>query len=99
MSIQHTKATRMDKRHSGHQQFKWYISQQRTASGSWNEFLREFAKRRQWCWATYGAGCDRDEAWGMDPVPTWAWLSNDQKGYRFYFAKDEQLQWFLLKFG
>lgn len=90
---------KLDRRMNGHENFKWMVEVHRGYETGWSDFLNEFARRRQWMWATFGPGAHVAESYGLDPMPTWAWVNDDQKGFRFYMSTDEQLSWFSLKYA
>jgi len=54
---------------------------------------------RNWCWATWGPGIEREEAivWASNyyQVGRWAWHV-DQYSKRLYFATEKELNWFVL---
>jgi hypothetical protein len=88
--------TRLDRRHKGYSQFSHYITP------VWSSRLEDklkFFEWRNWCWATWGPGVEREVAidFGSDyyPVARWAWHTQDN-AKRLYFASEKELNWFVL---
>lgn len=91
--------TRTDRRHKACAQFAFYI--QPVWSSSLADKL-QFFEWRNWCWATWGPGLERDvvlevgRGVGIGHGPKWCWHL-DKYGRRLYFATDKELNWFKLK--
>jgi hypothetical protein len=88
--------TRLDRRHKGYKQFSHYITP------IWSSTLADklkFFEWRKWCWETWGAGIEREEAihWGSNHyyVTQWAWHTGDG-AKRLYFQSEKELNWFVL---
>lgn len=87
---------KLDKRHTGYNQFTHYIVP--VYSTRLEDKLR-FFEWRNWCWATWGPGYERDIAMQLGSrqfeVARWAWHTED-KMRRLYFASQKELNWFVL---
>jgi hypothetical protein len=88
--------TQLDRRHTGRQQFSHYITP------VWSSQLADkikFFEWRNWCWATWGPGLERDSAieFGSNhyQVVRWAWHTGDG-ARRLYFKSQQELNWFVL---
>jgi len=87
---------RLDRRHKAHNLFSHYIMP------VWSSQLADklqYFEWRNWCWATWGPGMEREEAieWSGHyyPVGRWAWhTGNGAK--RLYFQTEKELNWFVL---
>jgi hypothetical protein len=93
--------TKLDRRHSGHGVFEYYI----TSLGR-DRILNilEFQQWRDWAQDTWGHGIERDWAYALrrnnQPTRTWGWLTDDNKvgnQPRLYLRSDEELALFKLK--
>jgi hypothetical protein len=88
--------TKLDRRHKGTSQFSHYITP------VWSSQLADkikFFEWRNWCWATWGPGLEREVAieFGSNYYETvrWAWHTNDG-AKRLYFKSERELNWFVL---
>jgi hypothetical protein len=88
--------TRLDRRHNGHTQFSHYVTP------VWSSQLKDkiqYFEWRNWCWATWGPGLERDVAieFGSDHyhIVRWAWQV-DKYSKRLYFQSEKELNWFVL---
>jgi len=87
--------TRLDRRHKGHVLFSHYITP--VWSSQLSDKLRYF-EWRNWCWATWGPGIEREQAieWVSEHyIVRWAWHV-DGYSKRLYFSTDKELNWFIL---
>jgi hypothetical protein len=87
---------KLDRRHKGYNQFTHYIVP--VWSNTLNDKLK-FFEWRNWCWATWGPGMEREQAieFGSDQyhVGRWAWHT-DERQKRLYFATEKELNWFVM---
>lgn len=85
------KIGKLDRRHNGHLQFKYYA---RFLTIS----MDQFCEVRNWCWQTWGPSAELDTIryleYGKDLK--WAWIC-DQYNVKIYLATDKEYQWFTLK--
>lgn len=103
------KLKKMDGRHTGHMVYEYFIDctlatsfpAMRPSPGTVNR-LMEDRKRlneiRNWCWETFGPGCELETAllmWNNNEEPEWCWRSEHNQ-LRIYFKK-KTAEWFTLK--
>lgn len=84
----------LDKRYTGYRIFVYGIDFDRHA---------EFFNIREWCWQSFGPGCELEYYYIYSRLPgkenvTWAWSKNDYRS-RIYLQSDKELQWYLLKWA
>jgi len=88
--------TRLDRRHKGCHLFTHYVTPM--YSSQLSDKL-EFFQWRNWCWATWGPGMEREYAikFGSNQyeVGRWAWHTGDG-AKRLYFKSQQELNWFVL---
>jgi len=100
------KITKMDRRHTGHEKFAYYVHpsalppQRRgyafiTSGIKLVDRAHMFNQWRVWCWETWGAGTERDNP-GIEELAKWAWHT-DQDQLRIYFRSEQELNWFKLR--
>lgn len=84
------KIGKLDKRHKGHETFRYYTQ---FSFSTYDKFIEV----RNWCWQTWGPSSELDL---LSHVKTdsikWAWI-HDQYNTRIYLASDREYQWFVLK--
>lgn len=83
------KVTKLDGRHSGHGEFKYYIQ------FSEPEF-KDFIDLRNWCWEQWGPSCELDLWFKGGSIVPWCWMFQDY-GKRIYLRTDKEYQWYSLK--
>lgn len=95
--------TTLDRRHSGIQYFKYFISHK--GRDRHNNII-EFIKWRDWAQDTWGHGIDRDWAWSLQRTKqeprVWGWFTDDNKvgnQPRLYLKGDGELTLFKLKWA
>lgn len=85
------KTGKLDKRHNGHRDFKYYVQFSSLEQ-------QKFVEVRNWCWQTWGPSAELDilrylqERHDMK----WAWIC-DNYNIRLYLKTDTEYQWFVLK--
>lgn len=85
------KIGKLDRRHNGHNQFKYYA-----------RFLTfqmdQFCEVRNWCWQTWGPSAELDTIRYLEHGRNlkWAWTC-DQYNVKIFLASDKEYQWFTLK--
>jgi hypothetical protein len=96
-----------DKRHTGHPDFKFFITPIEYSPYRNRARQTMFFEIREWAWATWGASKEVEE-WAADKIWTsppnipkcqnehWCWV-NDNKNYRIYLAGDAELVLFKLR--
>lgn len=101
---------RLDKRWTGHRQFRYCINFIEYTSTR-NHRLRLFNKIRDWCVESWGMSCERDvygilaedlSKVGLDtPLNAhWAWHSDLNTGaFRFYLKTDKEVEFFMLRWS
>jgi hypothetical protein len=88
------KIVRLDRRHKGHNSFRYYVSSQSLYR---EEKILEFLELRKWAWETFGPGLERDYS-SYSPESVWGW-HDEYSSPRIYFKDDKELNWFKLRFG
>jgi hypothetical protein len=96
--------TKLDKRHTGHKRFQYYISPGYQMFITNADKVLFFLKWRKWCWETFGPGIERDQLLYISKytthmvatdqqieIPKWAWHTPD---LRIYFSNDKELSQF-----
>ena len=86
------KITKLDRRHSGHGFYEYYIEPIARKLPDVAEDLKEL---RNWCWATYGPGAELGWTYKGD---IWAW-DTEYKKKRIYLKSQAELALFTLKFA
>jgi hypothetical protein len=83
------KIRKLDRRHNGHEFFKYYVQ---------FSFINpeQFIEHRNWCWQTWGPSCELEFHSKQTIKPKWAWLS-DQYSIRIYLESDSEYSWYILK--
>lgn len=90
MTDKHYKLQKLDRRHTGYQQFSHYVEVTHKLF---------FLELRNWCWTQFGPSMERD--WALElgndtySVSRWAW-STEFKQMRIYFTGAAELTAFLL---
>lgn len=90
------KLEKLDGRHTGHEIFKYRI----WMNGPQQDRTTEFLNLRQWCWDTWGPGCERDIQRQVFLNPHWAWHHDENAAWGnlyIYLADDQALTLFKLK--
>ena len=87
---------KLDRRHS----HSYYYSHRVWVSGLDDERRQDYAHIREWCWETFGAGCERDLV-KRDNHYKYRWVFHcGQRNKDLYiYLKDELLTTFLLKWN
>ena len=85
------KLIKLDPRYRGYPDFKWTVA---------IHSVPVFLDVREWCWATFGAGCEV-ELKVVRPGQTWAWRYADKPRPRtnLYFKSDAEAALFKLKWS
>lgn len=106
------KVTRTDRRHTANQIFRYYVEPAYQLGVGRDQRIELFKEFRQWCWESFGPGCERDYV-ALHPVPAgtdghcrmvskerWAWFTTTDASstLRIYFNEAE-MSWFRLKWG
>ena len=77
---------KLDKRFAGHRDFQYRIG----FIGYRQERVQQFLKVREWCWDTWGPGCERDYCYESVHKPiAWTWFS--ENGDEYIYLKDNAL--------
>ena len=102
------KIQKTDKRHTGHEQFQWYIK----AYGDWRthnqihhqiDKLSSLFELREWAWTTWGPSCERDYwlhilRYNIEHTLNTHWCWHTDNGEcRLYLRTDKEANWFKLK--
>jgi hypothetical protein len=89
------KLSKLDRRHTGTEHFKYRVR----IDGSRDDRVKKFLEIRQWCWDTWGASAERDFA--VVETPThWAWHTGRDILYEplfVYLVSDADASFFKLK--
>lgn len=102
---------RTDKRHTGHEYFKYLISVKRNTR-SWSllpkphllrsAMLQEYDELRRWCVETWGMSCDRNHYLDLKASeyqelnPHWVWHTEFNE-LKIYLATEKEATWAKLK--
>jgi hypothetical protein len=86
------RVNKLDRRHTGSNMFKYYISPRGIHTYSISRPL--FNDWRAWCWLQWGPSGERD--WPMGE--RWAW-DTEHHHMRIYLQTDKELSMFHLKWG
>jgi len=86
---------KLDRRHSGRESFQYYIEPDATAYDK----LIVLQQWREWCWANFGPGCERDLAYRLKKSHQlkWGWQT-DHNECRLYLT-EESLTFFKLRWS
>ncbi len=79
---------KLDKRHTCHQYFQYYIEPLGSHVG---ERLVRYHEYRQWCWATFGPSMERE--FMVTDEFKWCWHTYNSI-LRLYLKSDKELNWF-----
>ena len=79
---------KLDKRHTCHEHFKYYVEPLHPVKGYNLILYHEF---RQWCWATFGASMEREFI--VTNEFKWCWYTHHNV-LRIYFQTEKELNWF-----
>jgi hypothetical protein len=103
---------RLDRRYTGHRQFKFLIEFMGSNYGYRNnDRLRNFLKVREWCHDMWGHTCERDfyiqlkEEISRSEIhyeinPHWSWHSSPAEStYKIYFKDQEELNMFTMRWS
>ena len=64
------------------------------------ERKQNFIQMREWCWETFGPGCERDLVWYNGNITySWAFHYDQRQGSLYIYLKEELLTAFLLKWN
>ena len=104
------KITRTDRRHTANQIFRYYVEPAYEIGASKDERITAFKELREWCWESFGPGCERDFvvlrpiAVGDDgqcqmaSVERWAWLTTTDASQELrIYLKEDAMTFFKLK--
>jgi hypothetical protein len=59
---------------------------------------RNYVQLREWCWETFGPGCERDLIWYNDSSSyRWAFHHDQKSDILYIYLKEEVLTTFVLK--
>ena len=86
------KIKKLDRRHTGYGTYKFLI-----------EFLQrsefeKFFEARNWCWETWGPGCEVEHVHKVNQAIPWSWQYNEWNT-RIYLASDKEANWWKLRWG
>ena len=92
------RVTKLDKRYSGHTRFEYLVEPK---SRDVYQSRQQINDWRDWCWATFGAGMERDWACAMLHInkisdAIWAW-DTEHGNKRLYLKSTAELVLFQLK--
>lgn len=93
-----------DKRHLGHDRFKYYVNISAKEWGEHKLIMEKFFELRQWCWENWGpsreitAYSDIEGCWQGDQNHAWSWV-NDEHRARLYLCGKEEATYFALKWS
>lgn len=92
------KITKLDRRHSGHLWFKYFITPNTEGHGYTKRLADQevFVNIRNWLWDSYGAGAELEMTQHIER-PNWAWVSDNGR-LRLYIVGDEELMMLKLRF-
>jgi len=94
--MKHWTVTALDNRHAGRSLFSHYVTP------VWTTRLNDklmFLQWRNWCWASFGPGMERDLAIELgDSNIKWAWHT-EGRIRRLYFRSTKEYNWFTLKWS
>ena len=85
------KIKKLDKRHTGHGTYKFLVE------FNSNQF-EKFFEARNWCWETWGPGCEVENTHKVTHERLWAWQYNEWNT-RIYLATDKEANWWKLRWG
>ena len=92
------KVQKLDRRHTGHQVFKYYVE----PAGHYIDSIDTLNIWREWAWATWGPGAERDVAARLAVTERreyqWAW-DTEHGNCRIYLKTDAELSWFSLRWS
>ena len=98
------KVKKTDKRHSGHDRYKYYVDISYLTWDTRHLVLEKFFELRVWCWETWGPSREVYE-WPSttehnpkDLNPSWGWI-NDQHRARIYLGSKDEAALFTLKWS
>ncbi len=106
------KFTKLDKRHTGHRDFQYYVTVLESATRPYRPHKYSNAgyfALRQLCTETWGLSCERDLWMKLHPLSVtglsdvalnnhWVWHTDlNNSQYRIYLKSDEERAWLLLK--
>lgn len=86
------KLKKLDRRHNGHEWFKFCCEYRNSDS-------TKFVEHRAWCWATFGPSCEL-KFWEKSGKlgDRWCW-NTDEWTTRIYFFSEAEVNWFKLAQG
>lgn len=90
------KLEKLDRRHTGHEIFKYRV----WMNGPQQDRITEFLTLREWCWDTWGAACERDIERNFPFNPVWSWHHDENAAWGnlyIYLSDDAALSMFKLK--
>ena len=104
------KIIKTDRRHTAHHIFQYYVEPVHEYGVGRDERITAFKHLREWCWESFGPGCERDfvvirpVSAGTDgqcqmaSVERWAWWTTTEgnQELRIYF-KEDAMAFFKLK--
>jgi hypothetical protein len=82
---------KLDKRHTGHTDFKYHVNFNHNEGNM-------FCNIRDWCCEQWGHSSEIDLFFKFKRNTKWAWAYEEFK-IKLFFAGDVEYQWFLLKWG
>ncbi len=83
------KFKKLDRRHTGYNDYKFLVEFRNYES---------FYECRNWCWETWGPGCEVENVCKLDEKPLWAWQHSEWHT-RIYVATDKEANWYKLRWG
>jgi len=98
------KINRTDRRHTGHEQFQWYVQTfGDKLHHNQHEKLKALFDLREWAWTTWGPSCERDYWLHILRYNTehtlnthWCWHT-DYGECKLYLRTDKEANWFKLR--
>jgi hypothetical protein len=86
------KLKKLDRRHTGYGDYKFLVEFSRR-----NDF-EQFFEARNWCWETWGPGCEVDQKHKINQVIPWAW-QNSEWNLRIYLATEKEANWWSIRWS
>jgi|APCry1669188970_1035186.scaffolds.fasta_scaffold120183_2 hypothetical protein len=90
------KLEQLDGRHSGHRIYTHRV----WIHGTGVDRKRDYVQAREWCWETFGPGCERDLVWYNNSSSySWAFHYDIRQESVYIYLKKELLTAFLLRWS